>query len=143
MDTNLTAFINEITKTETIYCLEDKNGIAFSESIQFKNDNNEPVPVICFWSNAALAKNCCVDGWESYQLNSMCLSTFIEDWLVQIYNDSLIVGVNFDANMNGIEVDPIDLILAITASLKAEKRDLEFEHFKSITDIEDQIKKLL
>mgnify|MGYP003524984664 FL=1 len=72
----------------------------------------------------------------------MCLTTFIEDWLVQIYNDSLIVGLNFNQEMLGLECDPLDLILEITKVLKLEKRDLEFEHFKNIQDIENQIKKM-
>lgn len=143
MNDILTHFVNEIIKTETVFCLEDKNGIAFSESVLFQDDNGQGVPVICFWATHTLAKESCVDAWANYTINEMCLTTFIEDWLVQIYNDSLIVGLNFNKEMLGLECDPLDLILAITKILKLEKRDLEFEHFKNIADLEKQISALI
>lgn len=135
-------FIEEAIARETVFVLEDKNGTAYCESLFFRTDAGEAVPVVCFWSSRPLAESAATESWAHYKINEMCLATFIEDWLVQLYNDSLIAGVNFDRNMEGTECDPLDLIADLVSELKKEKRDLEFEHFKGIADVEKQIKAL-
>jgi len=135
-------FIKEVTARETVFFLEDQNGVAFCESLFFKTDSGEAVPVLCFWSTRELVEAARVESWSHYTVNEMCLSTFIEDWLVQLYNDSLIAGINFNKNLEGTECDPLDLISDLVSELKRQRRDLEFEHFKGIADIEKQIKSL-
>jgi len=135
-------FIREVINGETVFFLEDQNGIAYCGSLFFKTDTNEAVPVLCFWSSREKAAAAAVESWSNYKVAEMCLATFIEDWLVQLYNDSLIAGIDFDKNMEGAECDPLDLISELISELKKEKRDLEFEHFKGIADVEKQIKSL-
>lgn len=139
----LEIFINEIINNQEVFILEDQNGIAFSQSILFTSDNKQPVPVICFWSNVTNAKKASINDWDNFKTFSICLSTFIEDYLVQIYNDSLIVGINFDSEMIGLEIDPLDLILEILKKCKDKKINLDLEYFKNINDLENQVKQLM
>lgn len=138
----LQTFLTEILRTQKIYLLEDKNGIAYSDSIFFNLDKGSPVPVICFWSNLKDAEKAKIVNWKNYTIEEICLATFIEDFLVQIYNDSLIAGLNFNDGMEGFEADPLNLISVIIEKIKKEKIELEFEYFKNIVDLENQIKKL-
>ena len=125
-------FINEITDSEKVFILEDKNGIAFTDSLFFNDENNAPIAVICFWSELDVAQQNCVSGWEDYKVREVCLVTFIEDYLIQIYNDSLIVGINFNEKMEGHEADPLDLTASILSVLKKKNKQLEFEYFKNL-----------
>ena len=138
----LQTFLTEITNTQKVFLLEDKNGIAFSESIFFNLDDGSPVPVFCFWSNFNDAKNARKINWKNHEVVEICLVTFIEDFLVQLYNDSLIAGLNFNSEMEGFESDPLNLISAIIENVNQQKIQLEFEYFKNIHDLENQIKKL-
>lgn len=136
-------FINEIVDKNELFIIENKDGVGVSQSLLFQDNDGLPVSVICFWSHSKLASNCCVEDWNSYKPQPICLATFIEDYLVQIYNESLIVGINFDLKMEGIEADPLNIIELLIAELKKKNRNLEFEHFKDLQDLEKQLKQLL
>lgn len=134
-------FIDEIIKKEKVFFIELKNELAVSQSLLFQI-NEEPVPVVCFWCTKQQALECCIDVWEDYKIQEICLSTFIEDYLVNIYNESLIVGIDFNKKMEGIEADPLDVILNLITKIKQYKIELEFEYFKNLTDLENQLLKL-
>lgn len=135
-------FVNKICEDGVVYSMENKDAFALCGSNQYTTDNGEAVTVFCFWSNEDLAKSCRVEDWSDFIINEFSIISFIEDWCVGIYNDSFLVGLDFNSEMVGLEVDPIDLILKITKKLKSLKIDLDFEHFKNIQDIENQIKKM-
>lgn len=136
-------FIDQIIANNKVFIIEFKDELAISQSLLFKNQANEPVPVVCFWHNLPLATASCVDVWKDYKPQEICLTTFIEDYLVNIYNESFIVGIDFNDKMEGVEADPIDVILEIIAQLKKHKIQLDFEYFKNVADLENQIKKLI
>lgn len=136
------SFINKIIKNQTVFILEYKDEIAVAPSVLFKNQNNEPVPVVCFWSHKAMAE-ACTTYWQNYKVAEICLATFIEDYLVNIYNESIIAGIDFNDKMEGVETDPLDMISALISALKTHKINLEFEYFKNLNDLENQLQKLL
>lgn len=136
-------FIQNIVESQKVFILEHKEEIASVSSISFQNDVGEPVPVICFWSNKDLAKAGLDKVWNNYRIIDICLATFIEDYLVNIYNESLIVGLNYNEFLEGTEADPLDVIAALIDALNLKKLDLEFEYFKNINDLQNQLKKLI
>ncbi|MBA5791870.1 DUF2750 domain-containing protein [Flavobacterium sp. xlx-214] len=136
-------FINEIITSNEVFVVEHKGEVAVSQSVLFKNDDASPVNVICFWSSKEMAKNCCIEDWKMYKPQSICLATFLEDYLVQVYNESYIAGLNFNESMEGVEADPLDVILEIITVLKKDKISIELEYFKDINDLENQLRKLL
>lgn len=136
-------FIENIIKNNKVFVIEYKDEIAISQSLLFKDNANNPVNVVCFWSGKEVAKKCCIDVWQNYKPQEICIATFIEDYLVNVYNESFIAGLDFNENMEGIEADPLDLIIELIKVLKKNKINLEFEYFKNLTDLENQIQKLL
>lgn len=136
-------FISEVVENQAVFVIEDKDGVAVSQSLLFQNEDGSPVSVICFWSNKELAFQSCVEDWKAYKTQEICLATFIEDYLVQIYNESLIVGLNFNPKMEGLEADPLNIIEHLVSEIKTKNIDLEFEHFKNLQDLEQQLKQLL
>ncbi len=136
-------FIQNIIKNNKVFVIEYKDEIAISQSLLFKDDAANPVNVVCFWSDKDQANKCCIDVWKHYKPQEICIATFIEDYLVSVYNESFIAGLNFNEKMEGIEADPLDVIVELVKTLKKNKMNLEFEYFKNLTDLENQIQKLL
>lgn len=132
-------FIKRVCETNIVYGLESKEGFATSSSNDFEDEDGEPVGIICFWSEKALANSCIKNGWEEYKLAEINLSEFIENWCIGMDNDELLVGTNFDQNMFGFEIEPFDLILELVEELKTNKKELEFLKFENLVDLENQI----
>ena len=72
----------------------------------------------------------------------MPLADFIENWLIGMYNDGLLVGTNWDANMFGKEIEPLDLALQLTDELIAKGKRLHLNKYKDIIDYQTQVRKL-
>jgi hypothetical protein len=132
-------FTKRVCETNIVYGLESEEGFATSSSNDFEDEDGEPIGIICFWSEKALANSCIKNGWEEYKLTEISLSEFIENWCIGMDNDELLVGTNFDQNMFGFEIDPFDLILELVEELKTNKKELEFLKFENLADLENQI----
>ncbi|GAA4304134.1 hypothetical protein GCM10023183_17270 [Nibribacter koreensis] len=128
---------------ETVIGLESEDGFATSSSNNYEDENKNPISMICFWSEKALARACSKDGWKNYTPTEIPLSEFLENWCVGMDNDGLLLGTNFDQNMFGHEIEPLDLILEITAELKSSGKKLELQKFENIEDLEKQVKAIL
>lgn len=136
-------FVAEICKTQTVYGLEGPEGFATSDSTHFEDENDEPVGIICFWSTEILARSCAENDWEKFEPVAISLLEFIENWCVGMSNDALLVGTDFDKNLFGHEIDPLELVLEIIAELKKTNTIIEFEKFDDIDDLEAQIREVL
>jgi hypothetical protein len=133
-------FIKKICETNIVYGLESEDGFASSSSNNVDDETDEPVKIICFWSEKAWAKSCIKNDWANYDLAEIPLSEFIENWCVGMSNDKLLVGTNFDQNMFGYEVEPLELILDLVKELRTIKSEIRFLKFSSLDDLEEQIK---
>lgn len=131
-------FVERVVETKTVWALKSGEGFATSESNEF-----EDVEVITFWSDEALARALAIDEWESFEPASISLSEFLEDWLVGMSNDGMVVGANWDHELSGQEVEPLDLALALSTILVNAGAKLEMEKFKDIKDYHNQVKKAL
>lgn len=136
-------FIQTIVQNDKLFVIEDKESAGMSQSLLFQNEDGSPVGVICFWSEQKLAQNCCVEDWENYRPQEICLASFIEDYLIPTYNESLIGGLDFNTNMEGIEADPLHIMELLIAELRLKNKRIELEHFKNLNDLEQQLKRLL
>jgi len=137
-------FVRQVCKTTIVYALEsEKEGLATSSSNNFEDENGEPVEIICFWSEKAYANSCKKDGWKEYKLVEISLSEFIENWCIGMDKEGILVGPNFDQNMFGHEIDPLELILELVQVLQNNKSEIEFLKFENLDDLEYQIKEVL
>ena len=131
-------FIERVVNFDAVWGLESDEGFATSESNDF-----EGAEVIPFWSDKAYAAALIKEDWRHYQPTSMPLVDFIENWLVGMYNDGLLVGTNWDANMFGKEIEPLELALEIADEVIAKGKSLSLNKYKDIIDYQTQVRKAL
>jgi hypothetical protein len=132
-----------VSESEIVYGLKSKKGFATSSSTQYEEDNGNPIGMICFWAEKVRAKSCAKDEWKKYKVTEISLTEFIENWCIGMANDGLLIGTQFDQNLFGYEVEPLDLILELTTELKSNKKDLNFRKFNGIDGLEKQIKDII
>jgi hypothetical protein len=124
-----------LRKIKQILChSKKKTGWANSESAE-----DEEVSVIPFWSERAYAKICARDDWKTYAPTEVPLSIFLEDWCMDMAENDTLVGVNWDANMLGKEVDALDLVLDVLNRLKAISSAIKFINYSSIDEFITEI----
>ncbi|WP_282113838.1 DUF2750 domain-containing protein [Maribacter stanieri] len=133
-------FIKTVCETDIVYALQNHEGFATSASVQYDDENDRPVGVLCFWAESGRAKSCSINHWENYQLTEIALADFIENWGVGMENDGILAGIDFDQNMLGYEAKPLDLILDLVAEIKTTKKSISLQKFDGIADLEEQAK---
>lgn len=139
---NHQVFIKKICETGVVWCLKNRDGLAMSNSAIYEDRKGEPIGLFCFWSEKNLAQACVLDNWDDYTTTQISLSEFIEDWCLGISNDGYMVGSDFDQNMVGSEVDALDLIIALSKELKAQKKEIKLKKFDHINTLVDEIEML-
>lgn len=102
---NLDRFIVEAIASSCIWGLQGPEGWALCASEKY--DGSDVMPL---WSSESFARVHCVDDWQNYQPIAIELEEFLEDWLPGMHEDVLLVGVNWNSELEGDEMEPIDLL---------------------------------
>ena len=102
---NFDRFIVECLETGCVWGLEGPEGWALCPSEQYNETE-----VIPFWSQREFAQALCDGEWSVYKPIPISLEEFIDDWLPGMHDDVFLVGVNWDEELDGIEIEPLDLI---------------------------------
>jgi hypothetical protein len=102
---NLDRFIVEAMELGCVWGLEGADGWALSAS-----EAHDDVDVMPFWSQESFAQAHCQDDWQHYKPVAVDLVEFLEDWLPGMHEDVLLVGVNWNAELEGEELEPLDLL---------------------------------
>ncbi|SUQ29186.1 Protein of uncharacterised function (DUF2750) [Vibrio vulnificus] len=55
----------------------------------------------------AMAHN--VEEWADFEVLEIPLDIFVEDWLITLDEDGVLVGVNWNAQLEGKEIEPSEL----------------------------------
>ena len=95
--------------------------------------------VICFWSSTEKAEQAKQNQWQNHQIETLNLTDFIEQWLIGMFEEVSLAGINFDAEGKGEEIVPLDLLLDIANYGIKNNTKLKFQHFKSFKDLREQI----
>lgn len=98
-------FIFEANEQEIVWNLQSDDGFAICESSQ-----TDGILVMPFWSQEADAKIACVDDWSSYRPNPIRIDDFIDAWLHGLEEDNTMVGINWDSELVGVEIEPVIVI---------------------------------
>lgn len=138
---NMETFVKAVCKSKLVYGLESEEGFAVLDSMDYDDDNGEPVEVICFWSDEALAAASAKEAWANYQVIEIPLAEFMENWCIEMNNDGLLAGIDFNEDLNGSELEPLELALELVKELKSGNKTIAFETYSSLTDLEKQIRK--
>ncbi len=109
-DSNYERFIATARETGEVWGLNDGEGWAYSESNEF-----EDTDVLLFWSTQAEAKTHAQGEWNTHQPMAIPLDEFIDGWLLGMHQDGALVGPNWDAGLNGLEVEPEEVADHLTS----------------------------
>jgi hypothetical protein len=103
---NLDRFIVESLERGCVWGLCDSEG----NWAMVPSDEDADVGVIPFWSDKPLAEQLCVDEWSVYEPVAIAMEEFLDDWLMGMHEDVHRAGVNWNENLEGQELEPLDLL---------------------------------
>jgi hypothetical protein len=106
-------FIQRVTETKLVWGLKDDEGWCICASNKFENTDVMP-----FWSDEAYARQCAVEEWSNFEPTLIPLEEFMDLWLSGMNEDDLLVGVNWNAKLIGLEVEPADLFEELEDALR-------------------------
>lgn len=108
-------FIAEICQTGAVWGLFSaaEAGWAICPSASY-----EDTDVLPFWSDQQAAAALCSDEWAVYTPEMIPLEAFIHDWLPGMHEDDALVGPDWDAELEGLEVEPADVAAELDAVMK-------------------------
>ena len=103
---NLDRFIVESLERGCVWGLCDSEG----NWAMVPSDEDDDVGVIPFWSDKPLAEQLCVDEWSVYEPVAIAMEEFLDDWLMGMHEDVHRAGVNWNEDLEGQELEPLDLL---------------------------------
>lgn len=131
------AFVEKVAASKQVWGLKSKTGWANAGAT-----GNEEVAVIPFWSDRALAKICARDDWKSYTPTEIPLAIFLEDLCLDMADNEVLAGINWDAKMFGTEADATVVALDILNRLNTINSAITFTNYASlqefITELSDE-----
>ena len=114
-------FILDVIASQTVYSLcDNEDFFAECPSEEFDTAWGEPVGVQCFWAHQNQAVACRQQEWADYAYVGMSLEDFMQEVLLELDDMEKLVGVAFDDELYGIEVEPIDLLGDLLNEIEAQ-----------------------
>lgn len=104
LQSNLALFVEETKQNQLVWGLRNEEGWLSCDSTEF--ENSEVMP---FWSSKEDAETHNVEEWADFNVLEIPLDIFVEDWLLTLDEDGVLVGTNWNAQLEGKEVEPSDL----------------------------------
>ncbi len=98
-------FIDDALELDIVWNLQSEDGFALCESDEFEDKQVMP-----FWSREQDAKAACVEDWSVYKPNPIRFDDFVDAWLHGMDEDDVYVGVNWNDDLAGVEIEPVVLI---------------------------------
>ncbi len=102
---NYEQFLAEAIDTGCVWALEGEEGFALCPSV-----DNDELDVMPLWSQPEYAQLHCRDEWAEYEVVPIALEELLDDWLPGMHSDLMLVGVNWNHELEGIELEPLDLL---------------------------------
>ena len=113
LEENYDRFLVEAIDCGLVWGLCDEGGNwALAPSL-----NNEQMDVMPFWSQREFAEAACTGEWSVYRATAIDLEEFLDDWLPSMHSDLYLVGINWNAELDGDECEPLDLAEDFEAEL--------------------------
>jgi hypothetical protein len=102
---NFDRFIVEVIENGCLWGLEGPEGWALCASEKYSDSDVMPI-----WCQREFSERHCREEWSEYKPVAIDLEEFLDDWLPGMHDDVLLVGVNWDENLEGDETEPLDLL---------------------------------
>lgn len=114
LEENLDIFIEDALETGCVWGLENAEGWALCPS-----EANDDIDVMPFWSQPEYAQVHCKDEWSDYKPVPISLEEFLDEWLPGTHEDVLLIGINWNEDMEGVEIEPLDLLEDIDSAAES------------------------
>lgn len=101
---NLDLFIKESQENKLVWGLRNEEGWLSCESTEF--EDSEVMP---FWSSKEDAQLHNVEEWSDFEVLEIPLDIFVEDWLITLAEDGVLIGPNWNATLDGKEMESSEL----------------------------------
>ena len=105
LDANCQRFIEHIQESGQVWGLKSEDGWVVVDSTDF-----EEREVIPFWSDETYAQAHCVGPWEGFKPVAITLEDFIDEWLTGMAEESVLVGPNWNSDLEGLELEPEEIL---------------------------------
>ncbi|MCU0736154.1 MAG: DUF2750 domain-containing protein [Methylotetracoccus sp.] len=112
---NYQRFVENIQESGQVWSLQTPDGWVIVDSAEY--EDSEVMP---FWSEEAYAKQHCVGEWAHFTPAAIPFDEFVEDWLAGMDEDGVLVGPNWNAELDGLEVEPIEILKLLTVEGQAD-----------------------
>ncbi|MFC6633157.1 DUF2750 domain-containing protein [Microbulbifer taiwanensis] len=110
---NCARFLPESAEQGCVWALEGDEGFALCESEKYPQTEVMP-----FWSQREFAEVHADGDWGDYKVVAIDLEEFMDDWLTGMHDDVLLVGINWNGELEGIELEPLDLLEQLEQELQ-------------------------
>lgn len=131
------AFVTEIVESGKVWMLDDGEGVAVSTSNEFFDENGDETGVALFWSKEAEAKKVAIEDWSAYKAVAIDLDVFLEFSVITISNEDMLMGINWNPNMSGRELHPIEVAMEVIAELEEQGKDVAFKNHKDLEEYKE------
>lgn len=105
LEENYHSFFSDAVNMGCVWGLQNEEGWA-----QCGSEKYPETAVIPFWSQPEYAKVHCQDDWSDYQVIAVSLEEFLDDWLTGMHEDVLLVGINWNDELEGDDYEPLDIL---------------------------------
>lgn len=123
-------FVRQIVAQGHLYSLLDEDDFyAECPSEIYEGHLGEEVLLSCFWENEEKAIECLTNEWHHYALEKIDLNDFLNDILPDCYEEQKLLGISFDAELYGLEVETLDLFGDILEQIQLQKRTEHYPRF--------------
>lgn len=103
---NSEKFVEDVCENLTLFGLFDENeGWANCHA----HDNADAEAVYLFWSDEKAAKKLQNAEWKKYKVTPIELGVFLDSWLDGMQSQKVFVGVNWDEELYGLEIEAVVL----------------------------------
>lgn len=104
-DENYERFLDEAIATGCVWGLESEEGWALCPT-----NANPELDVMPLWSQPEYAQLHVEGDWADYKVVAIALEELLDDWLPGMHDDVTLVGPNWNAQLEGDEMEPLDLL---------------------------------
>ncbi|MFG0832057.1 DUF2750 domain-containing protein [Aeromonas bivalvium] len=108
LDANFQLFIEEVRESGQLWGLRYGEDWVVCRSAEF-----EDADVMPLWSSEGDARLHCVDEWADYEPELIDLEEFLDIWIGDLDEDDVLVGPNWNGDLEGQELEPIELAKAL------------------------------
>lgn len=119
-------FVERVAASGEVWGLRNDDGWCCTPSNEedeedLDDEEAEGLMVIPFWSDRAYAQRCAIEEWSIYTPTAIPLELFLEEWLPGMDEQGDLAGTNWNAELVGLEIEPLDLKAEIEARLAESK----------------------